>query len=501
MTPEPSRLGRLTDTRTVAMGAAWNIFGRLGPLLVAVIATPFLVHGLGVARWGIFTLALSLIGMFGVFDFGFGRALTRLIADRVATGAEAASPVVTGIAVLMGLGVAGGLVMAWLARFYTETALHLPPALAHEVLLSLYVLCASAPLVILNGALWGVLSAFQRFAPANLLNVPILAMYYLGPLLMLHFIDSLVAVMAVLVACRLVMTIGYAAICLDAMPSLRQGRLSWRAVLPVIRFGGWMTISNLIWPILLYMDRFAIAAMLSAAMTAYYATPFDLIIRFSVIPIAIMQTAFPAMTTSYRSDVAAARRLFRRASIAIVTLVFPAALLVVGCAVPLLRLWLGEGFATHSSDVLRLLGIGVMFMCADTVPVGLIDGIGRPDVNAKLAVLSLAIYAPAVLVLIRLFGIEGAALGWTLRETSTYLARLFLCSRLYPPIRADLMMLLPSLGAGLAMLVAIACLPSGPLLALSLPLAIVVFAATTWLASLHGDERHAVANLLRRRAA
>ena len=503
MSVDDGRLRRLTASRTVARGAVWNMVGRLGPLVVAVIATPFLVHDLGIARWGIFTLALSLIGMFGVFDFGFGRALTRLIADRLATGDEAAaaSSVVTGIAVLVALGVMGGGVMAWLARFYTETALHLPPALTHEVLVALYVLCASAPLVILNGALWGVLSAFQRFAPANLLNLPILAMYYVGPLIMLHFIDSLAAVMAVLVGCRLVMTIGYGVICVRAMPSLRHGRLSWRAVLPVIRFGGWMTVSNLIWPVALYMDRFAIAGMLSAAMTAYYATPFDLIIRFSVVPIAIMQTAFPAMTSLYRSDAEAARHLFRRASIAIVGLLFPAALVVVAFAEPLLRLWLGAGFALHSAEVLRLLGVGVVFMCADTVPVGLLDGIGRPDVNAKLAAVSLVVYAPAVLVLIRLFGIEGAALAWTLREISIYLARLFLCGRLYPPVRPDLAMLRPSLAAAFMALAAVAWLGAGPFVALSLPLAVALFGVTIWLASLHGGERHAVSNLLLRRAA
>ncbi|MBU6497596.1 MAG: oligosaccharide flippase family protein, partial [Rhodospirillales bacterium] len=289
MSVRGTRAEHLTHPRTVALGALWNVLGRIGPLIVAVGATPFLIRELGVARWGVFTLALSLIGMFGIFDFGVGRALTRLIADRLATGeeAQAASSVRTGIVVLTALGAVGAVVMALGAHLYTTLALHLPPALEREVLAALYVLCASAPLVVLNAALWGVLSAFQRFASANLVNLPILAMYYLGPLLVLPFFNSLVAVMLVLVACRVVMTYFYWRICVQSMPSLRQARFAWGSVLPVLQFGGWLTVSNFVWPLMLYMDRFVIAAVLSAAATAYYATPFDLIVRFSVVPVAI----------------------------------------------------------------------------------------------------------------------------------------------------------------------------------------------------------------------
>ena len=81
-------------------------------------------------------------------------------------------------------------------------------------------LCVAMPFVLLNAALWGVIAAFQRFREANLVNMPILACYYLGPLLVLHFVDSLVAVMAVLVACRIVLTACYWRLCVRELPAL-----------------------------------------------------------------------------------------------------------------------------------------------------------------------------------------------------------------------------------------------------------------------------------------
>ncbi|MCX7381456.1 MAG: MATE family efflux transporter [Alphaproteobacteria bacterium] len=171
---ETARRDRLTSTRTVALGTLWNLLGRLGPMVVAIAATPFLIAALGVSRFGVFSLALSLIGIFGVFDFGFGRALTRLIAERLASGrdGDAAPAVITGLVAMTLLGAVGGAMLALAARYYARHLLDLPPDQAGEVSDALMLLCASAPLVVLNAALWGVLSAYQRFAAANLVNLP-----------------------------------------------------------------------------------------------------------------------------------------------------------------------------------------------------------------------------------------------------------------------------------------------------------------------------------------
>ena len=486
--------GRLTATQTVAAATLWNLLGRLGPMLVAIAATPFLIIGLGDARFGVFSLALSLIGIFGVFDFGFGRAITRLIAERLADGqeAEAAPAVLTGLAAMTLLGAAGGLVLAGLARWYALSLLDLPPDLAHEVSHALMLLCASAPLVVLNAALWGVLSAYQRFGAANLVNLPIMALYYLGPLAVLPFADSLVAVIAVLVSCRAIMTVCYAWIAIGAMPALRTARPDWGALGGLARFGGWLTVSNLAWPLLLYLDRFVIAAAISAAASAWYATPFDLILRFSIVPIAIMQSGFPAMAASYRQAPEVAAQLFRRGSLAILVAVIPPSLLTTGAALPLLTLWLGAPFAAHAAPVLQILGLGALFMCLDTVPAGLLDAIGRPDVNAKLAVVSVLPAVPLLALLVALAGIEGAATAWSLRVIASFALRLWLCARLYPPVRTEMPRLLPALG------VALLALALAPISWPAAGAALLLGAVVVWRRGLTHAERSYLAGRLAR---
>jgi O-antigen/teichoic acid export membrane protein len=451
----------LSSSRTVAKSALWNLVGRAGPLLVAVFATPYLVRDLGPSRWGVFTIALSLVGIFGMFDFGIGRSLTRTISEMLTENRvqEAASLARSGMAVLLVLGAIGGGIMAFGAHAWVYGRLQIPANLQTEVLHAFYVLCFSAPLVLLNSALWGVIAAYQRFRDANLVNVPIMAMYYLGPLAVLPFSNSLVSVLAVLLLCRVVMLVAYWRICINAMPELLHARAEFAKLKPVLRMGGWMTASNVTWPILTYMDRFIIASVLSAAATGYYSTPFDLVLRFTIIPVAIMNTAYPAMAASYRNDPDNTQALFRRSIVTVSAALFPACLLCVVLSHWILTLWLGADFAAHSWVVLRWLGVGILLTSVDSVVAGLLDGIGRASVNAKFSILEVLLYAPLLAYLVHRTGIEGAAIAWAVRCLVDICVRMTIAQRVYAPIRPAVKATLPLLSGITVVLFAAALVP------------------------------------------
>ena len=415
---------RLTATATLARGAAWNIAGRVGPLLLALAATPFLVDALGLARWGVFALALSLTAMFGMFDLGIGRALTRLVATGLGHGEAIADEVKTGLALLAGLGVAGGATAAAAAWVFAPL---LGVALT-EVRGAALVLALAAPLVLVNAGLWGVLAAHQRFAAANLATLPILAVYYLGPLAALAAWNSLVAAVAVLVACRGAMTLVYWRLCRRTMPALAAARPRWAAVRPLLRQGGWLALSGLIAPLAQHLDRFLIAAKLSAEAAALYATPFDLVIRIAVLGHAVLAGGFPAMATAIAQG--GAGRLFRHTLLGVLALVVPPCLVAALFAETILGWWLGEAFAAGSARAMRWLAVGVMFAALDGVAAALIDGAGRARTNALLGLAELALFLPALWLVLDAWGIDGAAGLWAARMAAVAALRLVLARRL-----------------------------------------------------------------------
>lgn len=496
------RPARLADGWTVARNTVWNIAGRAGPMVVALVATPFLIHALGPTRWGLFALALSLIGIFGVFDFGIGRALTKLLAERIALGEtdSAAALTRTGLVLLTLLGVAGGLLLAALAPYWVSHGLGVGAAEHGEVLHAVLVLCLAVPLVILNAALWGVISAFQRFRAANLVNMPILAFYYVGPLIALRLVDSLTVVMAVLVGCRLVMTVCYWRICTKVMPGLAAARVDWREARALGRLGGWMTVSNLAWPALMYVDRFLVASFVSAAAAGYYATPSDLLGRFSLVTVAIMGTAFPAMSAAFRVDAAGATTLVRRATLAVAAILFAPTLVAAAFSHEILTLWVGAPFAAHAAPVMQWLALAVLLGAADAVVAGFIDSIGRPDINAKFSLVELALYVPTLAMLLRTFGIEGAALAWTLRVALDFVVRVALASWLVPQFRAVATRILPAVGlCTLALILPLAVSGVAGRLAL-MGAAGIVFVAALWTWGLDPAERATLAARVRRHA-
>ena len=487
-----------TRGRTMVAGVVWNGLGRGIPLLLALVLTPILIHQLGLDRWGLFTLALAMVGVFGVFDFGVGQALTRAISERIGTGRgeEAASLVEAALGTLIGISMVVALGLWLFVPVLVERMLQVPPGLREQAIGAMRVLAAAAPLVVLNAALWGVLAAYQRFRAANLVTIPVNLFYYLGPVLVLLVWDSLVGVMLTLVACRLASTLSYLWLIRPLVPGLGLRWPRFRLVLPLLKLGGWMTFSGLMTQALLYADRFLIGSLLGLSAVAFYATPLDLVLRAWILPVAVAQTLLPAFASSFAAAPGPTAALLRRGALLVMLMVFPACLVLVGGAREILWLWLGQGFAEGSARVLQWLGCGIFFSCVAFAPASLLDAIGRPDATAKFAAVQAVIFIPLAALLIHLIGIEGAAMAWTARAATDCAGKFALAARLYPPAADSarrLALPLATGGAGLLLL-----LPMPGLVPMLVTAGLAAAAVTlTGLRTLDGEERGRMGAVLR----
>src|SRR5262249_47873807 len=260
----------LTSGRLLARNTLWNLLGLLLPMAVGVLAVPPLVRGLGVPRFGILSLAWIVIGYFSLFDLGIGRALTKLVADKLGSNEQASIPplVWTSLLLMLILGAAGSVIALGFSRWLVYRALKVPLELQTETLRSFYLLAGSIPLVTITSGLRGVLEAQQRFRVVTLIRIPMSVFSFLGPLLVLPFSRNLVPVVLVLIAGRLVACFAHLLACFRGMPGLRHVSFERSVIRPVFSFGGWITIIGLVAPMMLYVDRFMVSALLSVAMVA-----------------------------------------------------------------------------------------------------------------------------------------------------------------------------------------------------------------------------------------
>src|ERR1700682_3254653 len=305
MTSSPDQTPNLTSGRLLARNTIWNLLGLLLPLAVGVVGVPPLIHGMGVARFGLLSLAWIVIGYFSLFDLGIGRALTKVVADRLGTNEESSIPplVWTSLVLMLLLGIATGLATWAIAPWRVPRLLKIPEALQGEALHGFYLLATSIPMVTVTSGLRGVLEAQQRFRVLRFIRIPMSIFSFAGPLLMLPFKHDLVSVIGVLVAGRLLACLAHLFACFHAMPALRQGfALKLSLLHPLLVLGGWMTVSNLVSPIIVYLDRFLIGALLSVSAVAAYTVPFDMVTRLTIIPGAVSGVLFPAFALSLVKD-------------------------------------------------------------------------------------------------------------------------------------------------------------------------------------------------------
>ncbi|NMJ43572.1 flippase [Roseomonas sp. JC162] len=402
--------------------------------MVALVLTPMLVHLLGTERWGLFTLALAMVGIFGVFDLGLGMALTRAVSERIGEGRLSDTPSLIGATIygLLGLSAVMAAIAWTLMPMLVGRVLLVPESLQAEAISAFRVLALAAPLVVLNAALWGVLAAWQRFRVANLVNMPVSIFYALGPVIALLVWDSLSAAILSLVLVRLASGLAYAALAWKDVPGLGLNRPGFGLLRPLLRQGGWMSLSGALTQVLLYADRFLIGSLIGLTAVAFYATPLDLVMRMWILPVAVAQTLLPAIASAYRTAPERTALLLRRGALMVAGLALPACLGIVALAWTLLWLWLGTTFADGSGMVLRILGAGIFFSCVAFVPGTLLEAIGRPNVTATFSLAQAAVFLPLGAGLLLLIGIEGAAIAWALRAAADCFGRFVLVARYYP---------------------------------------------------------------------
>jgi O-antigen/teichoic acid export membrane protein len=186
-------------------------------------------------------------------------------------------------------------------------------------------------------------------------------------------------------------------------------------VAPLLRFGGWLTASNIVGPVIVYLDRFIVGFALPPSHLAYYAAPFDLVSRLLVFPVSLTGALFPALAQAQTHDAAKARALRRRSMQLTAVAVLPLALFGAIAAEPLLQWWLGDEFARHGTLPMQILLVGFAFNALAQIPMVALQGHGLAKQAALLHLIELPLYAAGLYALVQSQGLVGAALAWTLR--------------------------------------------------------------------------------------
>lgn len=420
----------------LAKNMLFNLVGLASPILLALICIPPLISLLGTSAFGLLTLVWVVLGYFSIFDLGIGRALTLAVAARRATGNVATiRPLIrTGLLLTAALGCAGAAVLALLASHLARLMGGTDATLVSLAESSLYAVAAALPFVTTTAALRGVLEAYDRFDVTSAIRLAMGFITYGGPLVVLQFYTGLVPVVIFLAVARLVTWAVHLVAAWRVLPGKTSGTqaLARGEIRRLLVSGGWMSVSNIISPLLSYLDRFVVAYVAGATLVAFYTTPYEAISRLTVIPEAVLGVLFPALGAAMATDPNRARKLFGQSLRVMTAVMLPVACVLVVFAQPLLAAWISNDFADKSYKVLQILALGIAVNCVARVTFTVIQSAGRADATAKLHLCEFPVFLLLLFWLTTNYGIAGAALAWSIRATVDFLLLLLIQSQIFP---------------------------------------------------------------------
>jgi O-antigen/teichoic acid export membrane protein len=420
-----SALGLRIGGKLLARNTAVNIAGQVIPLAIGVVTMSYIIRHLGPDRFGLLSLAWIVVGYFALLDFGIGPAATKFVAELLGRGEIERLPALvwTALATQTVFGCVAGVLFAAASPALADRLLKIPPPLRTEAHWVFLILAVSLPIGFATGTFQGVLAASQRFDLVNTVGIPTVVLYYVAPAGVLALGFGLRSIVFCLVISRIVALGGYFFLSIRLYPVLRGAVTFHRSLVqPLLGFGGWVTVSGAINPILTYFDRFLMGSLMSIAAIGFYTPPFMIATKIGILPGSLAAALFPAFSTSYgRGDSEWIKKALVRSLKYLLLLVGLGAVVLMFFARPILTLWVGAKFAAEGTLALQILAAGAVINSLALVPYNLLQGIGRPDLTAKFHLLEVPLHIGFTWFMVTRFGLPGAALAWSARVSLDFL--------------------------------------------------------------------------------
>lgn len=390
-----------------------NVAGSVIPLAVAILTVPLYLHLIGEERYGVLAVIWVLLGYFGVFDFGLGKATARRMAQ-IDSDHKRSELFSTVFVLTLFLGVVGGVVLLFSAEWILAHLFTLRDESRNEALGSILWLPLALTLLLLNSAMVGALQARERFVAINAASVLGDSLAQLLPLLVawLGYVSIDILLPTVLGA-RLITLVLLLIQCRKYVPIANEPKIDFSHVKPLLGYGGWASALTMIGPLMTVLDRLVIGTLAGAKGVTLFTIPFNLITKLSILPNSYGGVLFPRLAALPRDE---SKALADNAGRSVIAFMTPVTILAMGMTHPFMILWLGRDLAERCGGIGELILLGVWVSAAVMPYTYYLYAEAR--LKTKILVISLLevpLYFLLLWVGVKYFGVLGAAAAWSLR--------------------------------------------------------------------------------------
>lgn len=292
-----------TRSGKLIVNSVYSVVAWMAPLLMAFLATPFVLKRIGTEVYGVYLVVLGFIGY--SFTFNAARAVAKFVAElRGSQNVQKINSAVTvAFALNLSVGVIGACILAFLAEWLVGDVLHISPELQRPAALAIMIGGLSIPAMLVGQVFQNILQGEQRFGTLSLIANLNSALVNGGNVLLALTGFSIVALLiwslSVTVAVSMVSLVAARRASPDLGITLNVSR---EMVRPVVAYSSSMYVYQLCGGALLLFERGLIVRNFGEAAAAYYVVPMTLAIYFHGFLTSVLTAAFPLLNELLNDD-------------------------------------------------------------------------------------------------------------------------------------------------------------------------------------------------------
>jgi O-antigen/teichoic acid export membrane protein len=416
------------------VGSSWFSLGI--NIVVGVFLSPFILHRLGDAAFGIWVLIFSITGYYGIFDFGIRSSIIRYVSKYTATGdiEEVTGLLNTAMFTYSCVGVASLLVTV-LGCLYVDRLFRIPPDFHSTARWLLLIVGSSVALGFPFGVFGGMLEGLQKFYILNWTNIVFSSI--LRTLLIVFYLNrghGLLTVALITVGVPLIGSIVRAIVALRSLPV----RFSWKYVnrdsfRHMANYSGVTFLILIAWRLRFKTDAVVIGTFLSSAAITYFYAGSRLVDYAGEIVSSMGQIFVPM---SSQSDAAGnmhrLRKIFIAGNRACAFVALPITAIFVILGKSIIEIWVGKRYVAQGYPVLLTLIIPYSLMQIQGASGRVLLGMSKHGTLAVVTLTEGLANLALSILLVRPYGVLGDAFGTAIPMLGTYLLFMprHICKRL-----------------------------------------------------------------------
>jgi O-antigen/teichoic acid export membrane protein len=271
--PHPSVDGdkKIPGLRGVARGFSWGTFGQLLGVAGNLVLTPFIIHGLGVERYGIFVLVVTLTGMLNTFDGGVMGAASRYFSIYAGTDDRRSTTelLVTFCVLLIGI----GLIISTAAWFLSPVVvgfLNMSDIWRPQAIFLFRTLGILVTTLFIHTLFQMVLTARQRYAWSTAVGQVVYAAYVIGFVIVIETGGGLRGVAFIFVGQQVLASALIIPVAIRYLDRKGIGLVPWTKLRSIMSFSGKIQVGGIAQLVVTEVDSLVIGGALSVHALGIY---------------------------------------------------------------------------------------------------------------------------------------------------------------------------------------------------------------------------------------